>query len=168
MGELKQGKGDEAKRLERAGKLIETLREAQARTFEILEELQLVVSGERTVAQRARWLMDTFGALWTERYKSKYHWSGAKDAVSARKLAQEYPSDADLAGRVERYLADRQAFYAKESHPFSLFAMHVNRFAVAPDVLELEGASAPVGCLHSPACANDSAHTTRIMRELRS
>lgn len=149
--------GDEAKRLERVEKLLESLRDVQAREFEIVEELQRVVSGERSLSTRAVDVLKVFGAAWAARYGAKWQHGGAKDGALAKRLVKEL-DDEDISHRIERYLRDATPFYARERHPFSLFCSQVNRFAsIGVETLDLTGAS----------LAEDADATQRYVEELR-
>lgn len=159
--------GDEAKRLERVGRLVEELGKLQERAAEIVSELALVAAGEPTTAQRAVEALRVFSARWQAAYGTPYQHAGAKDAEAAKRLVKAFCSS-DVTERVERYLRDRSTFLVRERHPFAVFVSQVNKYAPMLGVDELTLTSAPVGCRHVPACVSDVAHTERVNRELRS
>lgn len=164
----KTGTGDEGKRLERIAKLLEALREAQAREYEIVEEMILVAAGVPTLSQKAAAVVALFGVKWSKAYGSKYQHGGAKDVEAAKRIAKGLEVD-DIEGRMERYLADRAPFLRQERHPFALFVSQSNKYAplkFGESALMLH--VAPIGCKHDPPCETDLEHTQRVNRELRS
>lgn len=146
-------------------KLLEALREHQAKTYAITEELLELANGGQGVGDKLKQLEATFELLWSARYPGgRYLWAYVKDRPLEKQLLAAMPL-AEIERRAGDYIRDDDPYLVKQRHPFALFRSQVNRYATVGDMLEL-GLPA-IDCKHAPRCASDQEHTRKRMSELR-
>jgi hypothetical protein len=163
----KQANPNDAARLARAAKLTETLRELQAKTYEITEELQKILSGQDALGDVLKRLEKAFNDEWARVYSTAYRFDFAKDRAHLKRLLK-MTTEADIQARVMSYFHEADDYTRRARHPFGLFVARFNTLVplAAPEAfLELD--AAPVGCTHVPPCASDAAHTKRRREDLR-
>lgn len=151
----------------KAVRLLEALRENQAKTYAITEELIEVLAGRVGIGDKLKQLEKTFSALWEARYGSPYVWQYVKDRPQLKRLLTKL----ELAGierRMANYIRDDDQFLVKARHGFGLFVSQVNRYADAGGETDLQlEVEAPLDCKHTPRCGTDQEHTRRRMSDLR-
>src|SRR6266576_3704622 len=114
-------------------RLASDLRVAQAKTYELLEELHEVLGDGPGKPNQTREMLSVFGRLWSERYAGeKYVFTWAKDGAQAKRLLKSLPLD-ELEARMRRYLASPEPFVCTKRHPFPLFVGTVNSYMAAPE-----------------------------------
>lgn len=148
-------------KLDRLAKLADAFRANQAKGYELFEEMQAVLAEEATPGQLARRALETFGKLWTERYKAKFLASHARDLASLKRILKTLSVE-DIEGRMRAYLKDQDRFIASTNHSLPLFVSSANKYANAsrpPDP--------PTDCTHEPSCRSDVEHTKRRNEQLR-
>lgn len=151
------------KKLER---LVAELRDLQAKTYAITEEIQTVLGGGVGIAEKLKQLEQTFSTLWRARYGSSYIWNYGKDRAQSKRLLGTLAT-IDIEKRMVVYLKDTDDFYVRSRHPFGLFVSSVNRHAeVNADAGELT-LEAPPDCKHRPPCGTDQEHTRRRMEDMK-
>ncbi len=152
--------------LKKLGTLLEKLREVQAQTYDLAEEMQRLLAGEPGIGARLKVVEAGFSDLWEGRYHAPYVFNFLRDRPQIKRLLKSATPDAIL-DRALRYIKSNDPFYAEKRHPFGLFVSSWNSWAQAaesPDDFDLE---APADCNHSPRCASDAIHTRRKSAELR-
>ena|SRR3990172_1700566 len=135
-------------------KLVVELRETQAKTYALVEEIDALLGGAAGIGAQLKAAYLAFDAVWCSRYApgqtGRYVWAYMKDAPQMKRLIKGIGSE-ELGRRMVRYLANDDAFYTKARHPFALFVASINTHASAP----FEGAE------------SDAEHTRRRMEEMR-
>jgi hypothetical protein len=156
------GSSDEGKRIERAARLAEKQRELLAQLHDVTEELRKILAGETATGDLLKRLSRFWCERWATRYLGKYAWEGAKDTSAAKRLIRDVPI-AEIERRIAAFIADPDPFYRDRRHPFTIFAMNINRYA---PLLSGDEPSA-LDCRHLPPCRTDAEHTKRSQAELR-
>ncbi len=151
-------------------RLVEKLRELQAQTYEVTEEIQRILAGETSIGDILKDLYAAFSDLWQQRYRTPYVFDFKKDAPNMKRLVIKMRlTPADIKARMARYLATDDQYLLRQRHPFGLFHHGINSYAgtaaPAPD-LELDGDD-EFECGHKPRCRDAGEHTRLRMRELR-
>lgn len=153
--------------LKKCEKLLERLRELQAQTYAITEELLEVTGGRVTISDKLKQLEAMFSTCWQARYGSPYVWQYVKDRPQLKRLLGKLELTA-IEQRMVNYLRDDDPFLGRARHGFGLFVSQINRYAPenGGDVdLQLE---APVvDCRHTPTCSSDQEHTRKRMADMR-
>lgn len=151
--------------LKKCEKLLERLRELQAQTYAITEELLEVTGGRVTISDKLKQLEATFSTAWQARYGSPYVWQYVKDRPQLKRLLGKLELSA-IALRMGAYLRDADPFLLKARHGFGLFVSQINRYAedLAAD-LQLEAPA--TDCRHTPPCHSDQEHTRKRSADLR-
>lgn len=155
---------DATKRLDRASKLLDKLRELQAQTYEVTEELRKILGGQDALGDVLKRLEASFSAEWSRRYQTPYAWTYIKDRPHWKRLLK-ITSEADILARVCAYFHDEDPYISRAKHPFGLFVSRFNTLVpAAPLTLD-----APVvaDCRHVPPCASDQLHTQRRTADMR-
>jgi hypothetical protein len=149
----------------RAAVLLTALREAQAKTYEITEELERLISGEPGLGEQMRRLERVFDALWCARYApgetARYVWNYKRDRPGLKKLIRRL-AETDIENRMALYIQSADPYFVKNRHTFGLFVGSINQWApegTQPDEL--------YDCYHMPPCRNDAEHTKRHILDLR-
>lgn len=158
---------DNAKRLARLGKLMETLRELQAKTYEVAEEMNKILHGEAAMGDVLKQVEKAFSEEWKARYGTPYVWQYVKDRPHWKRLLKNAGSD-EVLQRIATYFADGDDYIRRARHPFGLFVSKFNTLARQADESTLE-LSAPVlsDCRHQPPCISDQEHTRRKQQDVR-
>lgn len=158
-------------RLADVGKLVQQLREVQAKEYAITEEIQRILGGGARQADLLKAAERTFDTLWGARYAGgatgRYVWAYMKDRPQMVRLIKMLGLE-EVEARMRRYLASHDPFFAKGRHSFGLFVSTINQHAreAAPaDDFELD-AGTVVDCHHQPVCTSDAEHTRRRREEL--
>lgn len=130
---------DESRKIARATKLVETLRELQAKTYEVTEELRKVLAGDVAIGDQLKAIEAAYSLCWQSVYGVPYVWDFAKDRAITKRLLRTLTAD-DVIARIPTYMGSSEAFYARARHPWGLFASGINRWAVerAPEDLALD------------------------------
>jgi len=153
---------------EKLKRLYETLRELQAKTYEVTEELGRLLNGEAGIGKILRELEEALSATWAARHKTPYVWQYTRDRPNLKRLLKLLGGPEPIAARWLNYVWDDDPYLVKARHPFALFVANVNRYADAGTLTDLElEADAPADCRHVPPCATDQQHTRRRAAEMR-
>lgn len=168
MSKAPELSADVAKRLTLAKSLVERLRQLQAQTDEVVEELTKIMAGDVAIGdQLMKDFESHFSMLWQNVYVSTFVWQYARDRPHTKRLLKLLGVE-ELKSRACNYLRDPDPFYAKARHPFGLFITNINRFATQSNTTDFELAAPPVAdCAHHPRCRSDQEHTTRQLADLR-
>lgn len=156
-------------RLARIGKLVEVLRDLQAKTYEVTEEMQRLLAGEAGIGDRLKQVETAWRAAWSSRYHGDYVFTFAKDRPQIKRLLKTFTAE-DLQVRMLNYIRNDDRYFVERRHPFGLFVSTINQHAPAGDPdfgLEAADEFRPIGCKHEPPCRNDQQHTQKRMSELR-
>lgn len=149
-------------------RLYETLRELQAKSYEVTEEIGRVLNGEAGIGDILRGLEQALSATWAARHRTPYVWQYVKDRPNMKRLLKLLGGPDAIKARWLNYVRDDDPYLVKARHPFALFMSNVNRYADAGDTSELQlDADAPADCKHSPRCQSDQEHTRRRMADMR-
>lgn len=159
----------EKKTLEKCRKLFEALRETQAKSYAITEELGALLNGAEGIGDKLKRLESFFSSLWVERYSGKgYVWAYVKDRPQLKRLIA-HMDEADITDRMSNYIRDNDAYIVKARHSFGLFVSQINRYASAGQATTQDfDLEAPSDCRHVPLCKSEQQHTRRNAQELRS
>ena len=152
--------------LKKLGTLLEKLREVQAQTYELAEEMQRLLAGEPGIGEKLKVVEAGYSDLWLGRYRSNYVFNRVRDRPQIKRLLKSATPDA-LLDRALRYIKSNDPFYAEKRHPFGLFVSSWNSWAApaeSPEEFDLEAAA---DCRHTPKCRSDQEHTKRKSAELR-
>ena len=132
---------DDARKIARAAKLVETLRELQAKTYEVTEELRKVLAGDVAIGDLLKEIEAEFSRHWEGIYHVPYVWSYADDRVHTKRLLRVL-TPADIIARMPAYLGCSDPYYTTAKHPWALFASprNINRWvpAQAPEDFALD------------------------------
>lgn len=159
----------EKKILEKLRRLYEALRENEAKSYAIVEEMGALLNGADGIGDKLKQLEAKFNTLWSARYGIDSHgyiWNYVRDRPQMKRLLKTLTVD-DIGRRMENYMRDDDKYLTAARHTFGLFVSQVNRYADYQDI----GAShleAPADCKHSPRCASEQAHTKKRTAEMRS
>lgn len=162
----------EKQTLEYVGKLVGRLREIQAQTFEVTEEIERVLGGQQRLGDILKDLEHAFDSAWCARYApgrtGAYVWAYVKDRPQMKRLVRMLGVD-ELKARFIRYMRNDDPFYVKARHPFGSLVSSVNTHAAQGEAAEGFDLAdqPPAGCKHSPPCRNDVEHTRRRQQDLR-
>lgn len=130
----------EKQKLAYIDKLVAKLREKQAETHEITEEIQSVLSGNVALGTTLKELEAGWQTAWGARYgNTAYAWNYAKDRAQMKRLFKLLGRD-ELGRRIVTYIQNNDPFFTKGKHSFGLFVTTINQHATASqgDDLELE------------------------------
>jgi hypothetical protein len=152
---------DPAKRLALMDKLLPAIREELARLGALVDELEACTGGNATVGEKLKDVEQHFGELWQERYHEPYAWDYVKTRGQLKTLFRKLPVEI-IKGRVSKYLANNEPFFADRRHPFGLFVSTVNQHVVPHEQGLLVR---PTGCKHDPPCRDQVAHTKKRLAE---
>lgn len=153
--------------LKKCEKLLERLRELQAQTYAITEELLEVTGGRVTISDKLKQLEATFSTLWQARYGSPYVWHYVKDRPQLKRLLSKLELQA-IATRMGNYMRCDDPFLVKARHGFGLFVNQINRYADDREYgLDLALEAPVVDCRHVPECKSDQEHTRKRMADMR-
>ena len=153
------------RRIERAGKLVDALREVQAKTFAIAEELQSLLQGEAITGDHLKMLEGIWSDEYERRYGSKYMFDYKKDRPHWKRLLKAVGPE-ELVRRIAAYFHEADAYTQKAKHPFGLFLSRFNSLAEERST-SLPLTSLVVDCHHEPRCTSDAQHTQRRMEAVR-
>lgn len=152
------------RRLDRAAKLVEALRELQAKTYTVAEELQALLKGEAITGDHLRIVEGLFSDEYERRYGAKYVFQYAKDRPHWKRLIKAVGPD-ELCTRITAYFHEADAYRERQRHPFGLFVSQFNSLATARTLPAL---GYPVrDCQHTPPCTSDQEHTIRRTQDLK-
>ena len=135
-------------------KLVVELRETQAKTYALVEEIDALLGGAAGIGAQLKDAYRQFDAVWGVRYAQgqdgHYVWAYTKDAPQMKRLIKGLGLD-EVRTRMARYLTSDDPFYLKARHPFALFVASINSHAsAARENIE-----------------SDAEHTRRRMEEMR-
>lgn len=153
------------RRLERAGTLLEALRELQAKTYQLTEELQSLVRGEAITGDHLRLLEGIWSDEYERRYGSKYMFDFKKDRLHWKRLLKAVGPD-ELVRRVTAYFHEADDYTRRAKHPFGLFVARFNSLAEARTTLPMSAAPV-IACHHEPPCTSDAEHTRRRSEDVK-
>lgn len=134
--------------------LIKDLESTIARAHDQLLAIKVIVAGGNPVGDA----MDYFNTAWRTRYGSNYIWNKKQDPAAIKRLLRAMPIG-ELKARMGFYLNIDDQFYAKNQHPFGIFASAINAFS--------RTTGNTFNCSHTPPCKNDVEHTQRKLKEAR-
>ena len=142
--------------------LVEKLREVQAQTYDIAEEMQRLLSGDPGIGARMQQVMASWQTAWDSRYHAKYVWNGTVDPRHIKRLLKSFtPSDLQI--RILHYIKSEDPFCAARRHPFALFVATVNQHAPVT-AFDLAPSA---DCRPTPRCRTDEEHTVKRGAEMR-
>lgn len=151
---------EEARRLAKAGALVEAIRVHQAQVYDLTEELRILLSGAATVGDQ----LQAYYKRWSEirsavGYGEEYAWNHKSDVPHIKRFLKLFGLE-NLCERMERYHRDRDDFLVRAKHPHGLFVSGINRYgSTSADVYK-----APIiNCDHSPRCTSDQEHTRKMV-----
>jgi len=150
--------------LDKLAKLFEVLREHQAKTYELTEEIQRLLAGEEGIGEKLKRLETFFSQRWQARYRTPYVWAFARDVPQLKRLLKMLPI-AEIELRIARYLFNDDPYYVKVKHNFGIFVSSINEHAA--DALPIVDAGHVRDCKHVPACTSDQEHTKKRSAEMR-
>lgn len=154
--------------LEKLRRLYETLRELQAKTRDVTEEIGRLLNGEAGIGEILKELEPALSATWAARHKTPYVWQYARDRSNMKRLLKILGGPEHIKARWLNYVRDDDPYLVKARHPFALFVSNINRYADGGDPSELSfDAVAPSDCRHQPRCVSDQRHTSMRAKELR-
>jgi hypothetical protein len=157
----------EKKTLEKLKRLYDTLRELQAKSSDVTEEIGRLLNGEAGIGDGLKGLEQALSATWAARHKTPYIWQYVKDRPNLKRLWKLLGGPAPITARWLNYVRDDDPYLVKARHPFALFVANVNRYADSGESSELELVEAPADCRHTPPCHSDQEHTRKRSAELR-
>jgi hypothetical protein len=150
--------------IEKLKKLYEALRENEAKSYELLEEIGRVLGGEPGIGALLKEAEAAFAAAWSTRYPGRYIWRYTQDRPNIKRLLKALGLE-EFSARAKHYIADPDPYYLKARHSFALFVASINSHAViGADALELTPAS---DCKHTPRCQSQAVCTRRSAADLR-
>ncbi|HMJ04538.1 MAG TPA: hypothetical protein VK506_16470 [Conexibacter sp.] len=153
-------------KLKRLEKWASELRATQAKSYELLEQIEAELKGSPSLNTVAGEVLNVFGEQWRGRYRTPYLFAKSKEIPAVKRLMKTLGRK-ELEARIVKYLQDGDRFLIENRHPFGLFESRVNRYATTTtDDFTL--AAPPSDCRHSPRCTSDQQHTALVQRELRS
>jgi len=142
--------------------LVEKLREVQAQTCDIAEEMQRLLSGDPGIGARMKQVELAWQTAWGSRYHAEYVFNYTVDRAHLKRLLKTF-TPADLQIRILNYIKSEDQFCVSRRHPFALFVATVNQHA---PVTEFDLAPS-VDCRHTPRCRTDEEHTVKRGAEMR-
>ena len=154
---------DEARRMARAGAIVEAIRVHQAQVYELTEELRVLLSGGASVAEQVQ----AYKKRWSEvreavGYGFAYGFNDRVDVPHIRKFLKLFGLE-NLQDMMDRYHRDRDEFLLRAKHPHGLFVSGINRYGSR----EADVYKAPIiNCTHSPRCGSDQEHTRRMVEDM--
>ena len=166
-------KPDDSSRVGRMAKLIQSCRTQHEKIGELLEELDDLAGGGAGIGPKIKHLEDQFDRLWGARYAQgatgQYIWRYLQDRPQMKKLIRVLGVE-ETNRRMETYLRASEPFFVNGRHSFGIFVASINSLATRQPVTlaDLDLEPGPVGCQHTPRCADDVAHTKRKVAESRS
>jgi hypothetical protein len=141
--------------------LLQQLRQQQAKTYEITEQILKLAGGGPGTPNQTKAALARFGELWSARYRGeKYAFTWAKDGGQVKRLLKTFAFE-DLTARMARYLENTDPFVTSRRHPLQIFIATVNTYGRA------QAREPIVGCQHQPPCGTETEHTARRMAEMR-
>jgi hypothetical protein len=121
----------EKARLQRIDKLLVELRELQAKTYAITEELQQLAGGAATDTQTTKDVANYFDELWCSRYAPSntrgYVWHRTRDFPNLRRVLKQLGRE-EVEGRILTFIKSEDPFYTRPGnrHAFGLFIAAIN------------------------------------------
>ena len=152
--------------LKKLSALVEKLREVQAQTFALAEEMQALLSGEPGIGAKLKQVELAWNTVWSSRYHADYVLNYRVDRAHIKRLLKA-SSPEDIQVRALNYIRNDDPFVASRRHPFGLFVSGFNSYAPAAAMSEFSLEHVAVGCTHTPPGVSDVAHTKRRTAELR-
>jgi|SRR6187402_735696 len=147
----------------RVVKLMAALRETCEKQNAIMLEIDALLAGKAGIGDKLKSFYEAWGDLWSAKYHGRsYVFAFAKDAAHLKRLLRTITLD-ELVTRAGNYMRSDDPFVVQSGHSFNVFVAMVNQFA---GFISTNGADAPVGCKHDPACKDDAACTKRKHREM--
>lgn len=156
------------RRLERAAKMIVVLRELQAKTYEVAEELQALLNGEAITGDHLRIVEGLFESEYERIYGTRYGWQHAKDRPHLKRLIKLVGPE-EMGRRIMAYFHEHDAWREQKRHTFGIFVTQFNQLAQARagEPFELSPELMARDCHHHPPCTSDAMHTRRKAEDLR-
>lgn len=159
----------EKKIIDKCKRLYETLRETQAKSYAIVDELGALLHGGAGIGEKLKRCEAAWERAWESRYPNgRYVWMFTKDRPQMKRLLGSL-DEADLEQRMIAYVRDDDPYLVRARHSFGLFVSQVNRYATAghastQDDLLFEP---PADCRHTPRCKSEQDHTRQRAADLR-
>ena len=159
------------RRLERAAKLLDAIRELQAKTYEVTEELQALLKGEAITGDHLRLLEAAWSIEYERRYGTPYMFEFKRDRPLWKRLVKAVGPD-EVHNRIVAYFHETDQYRERARHPFGLFVSQFNSLATlqrpsrpGEDLLGFELMARD--CHHKPPCTSDAQHTRRKAEDVR-
>lgn len=149
--------------IEKLTRALDELEKTHLKFAEQLEAARATLSQHPTTGQHVKHLFEVFAEWWQGRYNDKYHFAGARDAGSFKRLLKTMDVET-VAARMRLYLLDDDRFLVSQRHPLNLFISKINQYGTRPIT---EPPPRAVGCSHTPACTSDVDCTRRRAAERR-
>jgi len=150
--------------LEKLKKLHDALRENQAHSYELLEEIGRVLGGEPGIGALLKDAERLFDQAWQTRYPGVYVWRYAADRANMKKLIKAL-GVVEIGARAKVYIRNSDPYYLKRRHCFEVFVASINQHGIIyADALEL---TKPSDCKHAPRCKTEADCTRRGAADLR-
>lgn len=153
--------------------IITRMRKVSEDAAGLADELEAILSGDKTTGQLVNRLIKYWLGAWRERHAGRVYVFTARGAAagSLKKLLASGMTVEDIEARVSQYLESRDPFYVTARHSFELFIKSINRFPGLGTTEDDDAGflSAPAfDCSHHPACRSAQEHTRRRGQEMRS
>lgn len=152
---------DQKQRIAKALKLLHTAQEQYDQARAATDEAVAILTGGPTKADALRRLQTAFSTHWQELYGSPYAFAFARDMAQFKRLLG-VAEESEVRARMARFFAEPDAYTTTRRHEFTVFVSRFNALAQQRSLV-----SRPVGCRHDPQCADDAAHTARMLAEQR-
>lgn len=155
------------RRLERAAKLLDAIRELQAKTYEVTEELQALLKGEAITGDHLRLLESAWSTEYERRYGTPYMFEFKKDRPHWKRLIKAVGPE-EICNRIVAYFHETDQYRERARHPFGLFVSQFNSLATQRVSEQLAGFELIArDCHHNPPCTSDAQHTRRKAEDVR-
>lgn len=114
------------------GKLVTELRETQAKSYALLEEIDRVLGGGAGIGELLKRFREAFDLAWCARYapgqQNRYVWSHMRDTSNMKRLLRTLALE-DIERRIVNYMKNDEPFYVNARHNFSVFFASINSHA---------------------------------------
>ena len=121
--------------LKKIGVLIDTLRDLQAKTYDVTEEIQRLLAGDAGIGAKLKQVEQAWQLAWSSRYHADYVPNYTQDRAHIKRLLKTF-TVAELQDRMIVYIKSQDPFYVSRRHPFAVFVASVNTHVEPPPVNE--------------------------------
>ena len=145
---------EHAKKMATIAEVVDKLKAAQARCFELREQLEALLSTEQVPAIQIKSLFSAWARVWAERYRGeRYLYPMKKDrlaAVAQFKALLKVMTPDEIERRMKQFIVKSEPFYCNSRHNLTVFVKTINQ----------HGQGQPAGmkpttewlCPHDPHC----------------